>query len=176
MKLIVALVAASAAASKQSVSTLSVDQRDQLRAELAAWRQAFGATAAAEGLLPRATKSMSPLDAEQDALQRFYDNKLAIEEARRNNPEATFDNNHPYALMTQAEFKKFVEGVSLKEGVASVRSLPAADLNTTSVKAATVDWTTGRCINPVRNQGQCGSCWAFSSVARGATAGGRTPP
>ncbi|RHY24832.1 hypothetical protein DYB32_008666, partial [Aphanomyces invadans] len=102
MKLFGALLVASAAATKQSVSTLSADEQSELRAELSKWREEFGPAAAAQGLLPRATESSSPIEAENDALQRFYDNKLAIEEARRNNPEATFDYNHPFALMTQA--------------------------------------------------------------------------
>ncbi|ETW06586.1 hypothetical protein H310_02804 [Aphanomyces invadans] len=112
MKLFGALLVASAAATKQSVRTLSPDERSTLRAELSKWRQEFGAAAAAQGVLPRASASSDPLEAENDALQRFYDNKLAIEEARRNNPEATFDYNHPFALMTQAEFKKFVRGAN----------------------------------------------------------------
>ncbi|RHY17213.1 hypothetical protein DYB32_010557 [Aphanomyces invadans] len=164
MKVFVALVVASAAASKQSVTTLSSDERATLRAELAQWREEFGAKAAAEGLLPRAPQGSNPLEAETDALQRFYDNKLRIEEARRNNPEATFDYNHPFALMTEAEFKDLVVGRSFQQGLSAVNALPSGDVDLNTPQAASVDWTTGKCVNPIRNQGNCGSCWAFSAV------------
>jgi C1A family cysteine protease len=31
--------------------------------------------------------------------------------------------------------------------------------------ASSLDWSAGKCMPPIQNQGQCGSCWSFASVA-----------
>ncbi|KAF1794394.1 Cysteine peptidase [Phytophthora cactorum] len=44
-------------------------------------------------------------------------------------------------------------------------STPVRTEKATLSSANSVDWSASKCMSPVQSQGQCGSCWAFASVA-----------
>jgi len=68
-----------------------------------------------------------------------------------------------FADLTPEEFKNMYIGRSLKSSLGSYGC--GTFTSTTSSAPVSVDWRTKGVVNPVRDQGQCGSCWAFATTA-----------
>ncbi|KAJ3678419.1 hypothetical protein LUZ60_002222 [Juncus effusus] len=109
-------------------------------------------------------KSYNALDELETRFAIFKDNVLFVD-AHNAKPDRTYSLGlNRFADMTNEEFRKVHLGLKM-DGSERKNRVVGEDNGVDEDLPESIDWRARGAVAPVKDQGSCGSCWAFSTVA-----------